>query len=248
MDLSNFFTPEADLPQDVGFSPFGSEHLAVLWLLAVVSALVVALGCRLSWARRQRMLRTMAVTMVVMELCKDLILALQGRFSVGYLPLHLCSMAMFLCLWAAWHPRSDAAGQLLWSLCFSGGMAALLFPDWTDMPLWHFQSVHSFLYHAMLVQFSLIAVLTGQARPRVGRLWKVALFLLPAALVVYGLNLLLGTNYMFLIRPVAGTPLVLCARLPGRLGYLAGYGALTALVLVLLDLPFTLWARWTGRD
>lgn len=91
----------------------------------------------------------------------DLILGITGAFSVGYLPLHLCSVAMFICLYAAWHPRSDTVGQLLWSLCFSGGLAALLFPNWTKLPLWHFLSIHSFIYHAMLVQFSLIAVITG---------------------------------------------------------------------------------------
>lgn len=244
--MAYFFTPERELPSNVGFARFGGGHLVVLGILAVLSALVVFAVCRLTPRRRDRVLRAMSGAMVVMELLKDLALAAQGAFSVGYLPLHLCSMGMFLCLYAAWHPDSDGAGQLVWSLCFSGGLAALLFPDWTRMPLLHFQSVHSFLYHAMLVQFSLISVISGRARPRVGRLWKVALFLVLAAIPVYGINLVLGTNYMFLNRPVPGTPLELCARLPGTWGYLLGYGLLAAAVLVLLDLPFTLWARASG--
>ncbi len=223
----------------MGFSRFGAAHLAMLALLTALSALVVFLGSSRSPVRRQRLLRQMAVAMVAMEVSKDLILGMIGAFSLGYLPLHLCSLAMFICLYAAWHPDSDTAGQLLWSLCFSGGLAALLFPDWTRMPVLHFQSLHSFFYHAMLVQFSLISLLSGQARPRLSHVWKVWVFLLCASLPVYGLNRLFHTNYMFLSHPIAGTPLELCAQLPG--GYLLNYGLLVAVILALLNLPFSLW-------
>lgn len=244
-----FFTPEKALPAGVGFSHFDQSHIAALVCLGALSVLVILAACRMTAPRRLRFLRGMAVAMVVMEVLKDLILGVIGAFSVGYLPLHLCSIAMFICLYWAWHPHSGGAGALLWSLCFSGGLAALLFPDWTRMPLLHFQSLHSFLYHAMLVQFSLIAVITGQARPGLQNVWKAALFLVIAAVPVYLLNCLLDTNYMFLNRPLPGTPLELCARLPGKWGYLAGYALLAGGILVLLNLPFSLWTRWkTARQ
>ena len=246
-DMGYFFTPEAELPAGVGFSLFGPEHLAALGVLGAASVLVILLGCRMDPEGRGRLLRWMAGVMIGMEILKDVTLGLIGAFSVGYLPLHLCSMAMFICLYFAWHPSSGGAGQLLWGLCFSGGVAALLFPDWTDMPLIHFQSLHSFVYHAMLVQMSLIAVLSGMARPRLRELWKTMVFLALTAAVVYPVNRALGTNYMFLSRPVPGTPLDLCARLPGRGGYLLGYGLLATGVLFLLDLPPELCALWKRR-
>ena len=94
---------------------------------------------------------------------------------------------------------------------------------------------------------SLIAVLSGMARPRLRELWKTMAFLALAAAVVYPVNRALGTNYMFLSRPVPGTPLELCARLPGRGGYLLGYGLLATGVLFLLDLPPELCALWKRR-
>lgn len=242
-----FFMPEAELPPDVGFSHFDSGHLTALAALTALSALVVLLGCHMSAQHRRRLLQAMAVAMVVMEVLKDIILGWIGAFSVGYLPLHLCSIAMFVCLYWAWHPDSDGAGQLLWGLCFAGGMAALLFPDWTQMPLLHFQSLHSFLYHAMLVQFALIAVLSGQAQPRLQSVWKAGIFLLAVAVPVYLFDKLMDTNYMFLLRPIQGTPLELCAKIPGRWGYLVGYGLLAGAVLVVLDLPFSLWRRWNAH-
>ena len=237
------FTPESQLPAEVGFLHFGRGHLTVLLVLAIISGAVIWLGCRLQEQQRMKLEKVMAVAMVVLELVKDLILALIGAFSVGYLPLHLCSMAMFICLYWAWHPHSDGAGQLLWSLCFAGGLSALLFPDWTDMPLWHFQSVHSFVYHAMLVQFSLLAVVSGQARPSLRSAWKAGVFLVAAAVPVYAFDRAFGTNYMFLLRPVPGTPLELCALLPGQAGYLLGYGLLVIVVLVVLNLPVSLLRR-----
>lgn len=237
------FTPESQLPAEVGFLHFGRGHLTVLLVLAIISGAVVWLGCRLPEQQRIKLEKAMAVAMVVLELLKDWILGRIGAFSVGYLPLHLCSIAMFICLYWAWHPHSDGAGQLLWSLCFTGGVAALLFPDWTDMPLWHFQSVHSFVYHAMLVQFSLLAVISGQARPSLKNAWKAAAFLVAVAVPVYAFDRAFGTNYMFLMYPVPGTPLELCAKLPGPGGYLLGYGLLVLVVLVLLNLPLSLQRR-----
>ena len=245
--LRLFFVPERELPAGVGFRHFGPEHRMVLAVLAVLSAGITAWGCRMKERGRIRLLRTMAGIMVALEIWKDGMLAGMGSFSVGYLPLHLCSIAMFLCLWFAWRPGSDLAGQLVWSVCFPAGVAALLFPDWTNMPLLQFQSLHSFLYHGMLIQFALIAVISGQIRPRIGHAWKTVLFLIVLAAGVYGINLRLGTNFMFLNHPLPGTPLMLCAHLPGRWGYLAGYGLLAAGVILLTDLPFFLWNRVRSR-
>ena len=94
---------------------------------------------------------------------------------------------------------------------------------------------------------ALIAVISGMARPRLRSVWKVMVFLVALAAVVYGINLKLRTNYMFLNRPVPGTPLMLCAALPGRWGYLLGYALLAMCVLVLMNLPFSLWERWKTR-
>lgn len=234
-----FFTPEKDLPAGVGFVPLGRAHLLMLAGLALLTSALVVLGCRMEREKRLHMLRGIAVFMVVMELLKDFLLAVQGAFSVGYLPLHLCSMDMFICLYWAWHPEREGGGQCLYSLGLSGGVAALLFPDWWDMPLWHFQSLHSFLYHALLVAVPMIALITGMVRPRVRQIWRPMLFLVAVAVPVYGLNRLLGTNFMFLQYPVPGTPLEWCGRFPG--GYLLGYGLLVMGVLILLNLPFDLW-------
>jgi hypothetical integral membrane protein (TIGR02206 family) len=239
-----FWTPEARLPEGVGFSLFGLEHMSALGLILAASGLTIFLCCRVTASGRQRLLRILAVVMVALEIAKDLTLAVLDAYTIGYLPLHLCSMAMFICLYAAWHPHSRGAGQLVWSLCLPGAVAALLLPDWTDMPVLQFQSLHSFLYHALLVQFALVDFSTGQGQPRWDQTWKVAAFLAAVAIPVYWINCALGTNYMFLNRPVPGTPLMLCARFPGTWGYLLAYSVLVAVVVLGLEVPVFLWRRW----
>lgn len=65
---------------------------------------------------------------------------------------------------------------------------------------------------------------------------------------MYAFDRAFGTNYMFLLHPVPGTPLELCARLPGTWGYLLGYALLAAAVLVLLNLPFCLLRRGKSKE
>jgi hypothetical integral membrane protein (TIGR02206 family) len=236
-----FFTPEYDIPADKGFTLYGPEHLGALGVLFLLSLWVLWWFRRQSKALQNRVMVGISVSMLLMELLKDFTLGVIGAFSIGYLPLHLCSIAMFLCLYYAFHPGSDACGQLLYNICLPGALCALLFPDWTRFPLWHFQSLHSFLYHALLVQFSLFPVVTGRIQPGLRQVPKSFGFLILVALPVGFLNRLLGTNYMFLSRPSKGSPLEFLAVLPGKYGYLLGYGLLVLGVLCLMELPFSVY-------
>jgi hypothetical integral membrane protein (TIGR02206 family) len=186
--------------------------------------------------------------MIALEVWKDITLGLIGAFSIGYLPLHLCSLGMFFALYYAHHPRADGCGQLLYSVFLPGALCALLFPDWTRLPILHFQSLHSFLYHGLLLQVSLMPVVTGRVHPGLRAVPRAFGMLLALALGVGILNGLLNTNYMFLSWPSAGSPLELLGNLPGIWGYRFGYALLVLGVLVGMNLPWSLARRWAkGR-
>lgn len=242
-----FFTPENQLPENVGFSMFGSVHFGILGAVALLSA------CMLVWFRKQpgskqdRVMVISAGVMIGSEIVKDFILAVIGAFSVGYLPLHLCSLAMFTCLFYSAHPHNRSCGQIMYSVCFPGALCALLFPDWTDFPIMHFQSIHSFFVHTLLVQFSLFPLVSGRCRPGWPGIWKSIVFLTAAAVPVAGLNYLLHTNYMFLSHPSKGSPLEFLAGIPGRYGYLVGFFLLALGVVCLLNLPFCIYNAWKKR-
>ena len=160
-----YFTPEGQIPAGEGFTLMGWQHLLMLAISGTFTMLSLRWMRRLHTGELNRLLRILGGVMLGLEVLKDFILAVIGAFSVGYLPLHLCSLAMFVCLYYGAHPWSKNCGQILYSVCFPGAMCALLFPDWTMFPILHFQSIHSFVYHTLLMQVSLAPVVTGRIRP-----------------------------------------------------------------------------------
>jgi hypothetical integral membrane protein (TIGR02206 family) len=179
---------------------------------------------------------TVAALALSLELERAALLLHLGLYDRGRLPLHLCTLSIYLCFFHSLRP-SKTLGQFLYALSLPGAIAALLFPDWADYPAWHFVTVSSFLLHFLMVLYPLMQVISGEIKPDAKQLPRVLLMMLCLAVLVYFLNLALDTNYMFLNYPLEGTPLMLFASL-GRPGYLVVYPVLIALVwLFLYGLP-----------
>ena len=94
--MQYFLATAETIPQGMGFSLFSPLHLT--WLLAFLAAAVL---CSLFYRRRspagrRRMRRVFAALLVADELFKVVCLLMGGTFLYGYLPLHLCSINIFL--------------------------------------------------------------------------------------------------------------------------------------------------------
>lgn len=245
--MEYFFTPQTELPSGAGFSLGSREHITALILLLGCTLLLLLMSSHMSHGAKARMLQVLSSSMLVLELGKDFILGLLGAFSIGYLPLHLCSMSMFVCLYYTFHPQSKRTGQVLYSVVLPGALSALLFPNWNVFPLLHFQSIHSFIYHGLLLFFGLFPVVSGQSRPGLEAILPsmgcLCLFALPAGLF----DAYFHTNYMFLRSPSKGSPLEFLTVIPGKYGYLAGLFLLALSVVTLMNLPFWLAGRWKAR-
>ncbi len=231
--MQAFFSAAPDVPNGVGFVPFGWFHLG--WLLAVAALCGVFLRYGTGWsAQRSVCVRKIATAaMAGSEIVRLVILALGGSLNRGVLPLHLCSMAVWLCLLHAWRGW-DWTGQTLYGLCLPGACAALLFPDWTGYPPQNYFCLHSFAIHGATVVYIVTQGAVGAIVPRRAAWYKPLLFLGAVLPPVYVLDRVWNVNYCFLLRPSHGSPLELL----GRLGtgwylpaYLAGMAALIALML-----------------
>lgn len=219
--MNNFFASEGSGSPKNGFERFGFGHF--LWLFAVVTGL--ALGCfAYKSARRSHRPRLRLLTAslaLALELGRAGLLLSRGLYDLGRLPLHLCSLSIYLCFLHAltgW----PGLGQFLYAFTLPGAACALLFPDWAGQPLCGFITVSSFLLHFLLVLYPLMQVAAGDLRPELRRLPGCVGWMLLLALPVYFLNKRWNTNYMFLNLPLAGSPLALFAFL-GNPGYLLGY-------------------------
>ena len=81
-----------------------------------------------------------------------------GQWNWSYLPLHLCSINVFVCLYNTLTDRSWCKEEL-YALCIPGAALALLCPSWRDVPGWFtLINLHSVSIHALLVLYPVLLV------------------------------------------------------------------------------------------
>lgn len=214
--MGDFFAFETELSKNSGFSLFGGCHAAWLLGMSAVGIFFVKWYCKSSIRKRNRIKHTMAVVMPAMALYRDGILFITGHFGKGFLPLHLCGMALWMApLYIATKKRFIGVIYVL--LCVPGAMGALLFPDWNMYPVWNYMHIHAFLSHGILVIFGMALLISGELLPEWREVYEPIVFGITGAICVYRLNESLHTNYWFLNVP----PKNVCS---GALSYIAGTG------------------------
>ena len=222
------------MPEGMGFQTFGATH--ILWLLAGLILWIVACVFyrKLSEGKRKIMRIALGVYIFTQEMVKNLVLLLLGEFSWGHLPFHLCGINILLIAFDV-IKETKVVRSFLYYFAIPGAALALLFPNWTDMPVWNFFHIHSFTIHILLVLYPLLLVTTDQVSTDLASALRGTALLVAMAIPVYGLNLLWGTNFMFLMKPDSGNPLEMFEKLLGS--HLWGFPILLPVVLLVMYLP-----------
>ena len=235
--MEHFLDTVETIEDGLGFPQFGWLHLA--WLAACI--LVTVANCiwyhRLGETGRGRWEKTVALLLIADEAFKVVCLLIGKRFLPDYLPLHLCSINIFLILIHAWK-KSQVLNNFLYVVCIPGAMAALLFPSWTELPPANFMHLHSFTVHILLAMYPLVLAVNGVLKPKLKAVPGCMLMLLGMAIPVYFLNRLLDTNFMFLMFAEEGNPLYIFQQKWGN--HLLGYPILIAGVVLIMYTPLLL--------
>ena len=230
-----FFETKDTIEKGVGFEPFDATH--IFWLVLMVVLAVV--GCmvykKLDEKRRCTFRRVLAALIVADELYKIIGLLAIGKYTAGYLPLHLCSINIFIIAIHAFKPYR-ILDNFLYTVCIPSSLAALLLPNWTKLPLLNFMHIHSSTVHILLLLYPLILTLCEDMKPRFRDLPKSLGLLLGLAIPVYGINVWLGKNFMFLSNPGGVAPLVFFEKLWGN--HLYGYPVLIAAIVAVMYAPW----------
>ena len=164
-------------------------------------------------------------------------MACTGQWNWSYLPLHLCSINVFVCLYNTLTDRSWCKEEL-YALCIPGAALALLCPSWRDVPGWFtLINLHSVSIHALLVLYPVLLV-EGGYRPSVRRVPQVLAFLFGSALPIYFLNKPLHTNFYFLNNPYGNVITSTFTAWFGEKFYILGFLPAIALALVLMYAPW----------
>lgn len=183
----------------VGFSLFGKTHLIWIFAFVVLAISIPLIYRKLSVKARNIMRITVAALILLDEVWKWVFLFIGNRYEHGYLPLHLCSINVFL---VAFHifKQPKVINNFLYTICIPAGIIALLTPSWTALPPANFMHIHSFSIHILLALYPLMLTVGGDIKPELKMAPKCLLLLLGMAVIVLGINFLCDTNFMFLMR------------------------------------------------
>ena len=222
-----------------GFSILSAPHITVLVIIAIASIVAALIYRKLSVAMQDAVGLCLGIIIAVTDISHYIIYYFLGELSVFAIPLHLCAMAVYVCLLHS-IIRADWMGQVLYALCLPGVWCALIFPDWTRFPFFSYQSLDSFIIHGLISAYITAQLISGRITPRLKAIWKPVVFLGITAPIAAIANRFLGTNFMFISRASQGSPLEWLASLTGESHalYLILYGLLVLIVMTLLYLPF----------
>ena len=153
-----------------------------------------------------------------------------------HLPLHLCGMTVTVGAFMLWF-RSYRLYEVLYFWGTGGALVALMTPDVVQA----FPHPVFFLFfasHGLGFMAIMFATLVMGFRPRPRSLLIVMPVTAAYALLMYPVNLLLGSNYLFLLaKPAQPSPLDWFGPWPA---YLPGLIGMTACALFLLYAPFAI--------
>ena len=236
--MKYFWLQYEELPEGLGYGRFSPQHWATLAGCALLIAVLLFLFRRMPEERKNLWMRVIPWVMAALECFKDLFLIQAGRFGAGYLPLHLCSLGLFVFLLYA-HSKTarwkGVFGEIAVTLILPGSIAALLFPDWAHLyPVFNFMNLYGYVWHSLLVIYPLLCLSQKQVRLSIRHIHYDFLFLLCTVPPVYLFDRIFHCNYMFVNWPPKGTPLEWIASVTGDAVYLAGYAVFSVFVIVLI--------------
>ncbi len=226
------------------FELFGTAHLA--FIAFVVFCLVVLLprlrGKDERYLRRFRI--TYTVIMVVNELAWHIWKAWIGEWSVQtMLPLHMCSVFVILNS-IMLLTRNYRIYEFSYFLGIGGAMQAVLTPDAGIYGLPHFRAWQTLIAHSMIMSAAIYMTVVEGYRPTWRSLGRVFLWANVYMLVITGVNLLIGSNYMYTLRK-PDTASLIDVLGPWPL-YLISLELVALVVCVILYIPFAI-KDWRAR-
>lgn len=190
-----------------GFQTFGTPHLVAMALTVVLPVLLSLIAKRAS----SRSAAALGIVLGVLLLGNELIhwgfrIAGYGPdvFLRYFLPLHLCGIAMFATSIALMF-RNQTAYEIAYFWGLVGSANAVVTPGNLAVDYPQYRFFQYFIAHSGIVAGVLYATWGLKMRPTLGGLFRAFLWLHVLAAVAAVVNLLSGSNYMYLSSPPWGT-------------------------------------------
>jgi hypothetical integral membrane protein (TIGR02206 family) len=217
------------------FILFGTWHLVALALIVILN--IAMLGFRKSSEKTREIVRwTMAIILWIDELSWHLWNLYWGHWTIQtMLPLHICSILV----WAAGFMlifKNYRIYEFAYFIGIGGAMQALLTPDAGIYGFPHFRVFQTMISHGLLITSAIFMTTVEGFRPTWKSFWRVIVGVNIYAAVMFPINRLLGTNYLY-INGKPATASILDA-LPAWPYYIIYMELIGLVIFFLLYLPF----------
>lgn len=223
------------------FVLFSVEHGLTVAVIVAAWVAIILRGRNHDASRAHRGGRGLAVTLVAYHVIETWVRYVVLDLPLSQvLPLHVCGILFYISAYALW-TRRQLAFEISYYWTFGGTAHSLITPDVpVGFPTLEYFSF--FVSHGLLLLAALYLTLVLRLRPRPGSMWKALGAINLFAVLVGAINLVLGTNYMFLMaKPAASTLMDYLGPWPW---YLLSLEGIAVVSFALWYLPF--WLRERG--
>lgn len=181
------------------FRLFSSEHLWTIVIILFLSILLFVLKKQIR-LKKQFLRIFLAGFLFISMLSHQIWLVQEGAWKAkSSLPLHLSDLAVILAI-VMLLSKSSKLFQFMYFAGIASSIQAILTPDLGKYSFPHFQYIVFFLTHGAVIIACLFMLIAYQFRPTWTSLWISVLIVNGYAAVVYFLNKLLGSNYLYIIK------------------------------------------------
>ena len=228
------------------FEPFGTQHWLATGITVGAGVLLPLLVRRFAVPNLEETARKVIVLCVAAYIGIGLVLktGVYGLPLQQILPLHLCDASVVLGALTLWL-RSYRLYEVVYFWGTGGVLAALLTPD-LHVVFPHPLFIIFFVGHGLAFLSVMFATLVWGFRPRAVSILIALAATAAYSLLIFPVNLLLGSNYLYLMRkPAQPSPLDYLGPWPW---YILGLGAVTACVCALCYLPHVRFAAHEAAE
>ena len=186
------------LSVEIEFHSFGGQHLGALTVFAL--CILATVWCIRNFDERQNLLfsRRVSIFLMITVVVFSVIKIYFNRFNLLIdLPISLCNLFAILAPLLFWRPNQRRL-EVIYFLVMAGTIQAMLTPDlYVGFPSNEFFKY--WIVHGGLVVLVIHNIFAFQMYPRLKGILITFGWLNVYSLALYGLNLLMGANYLYLM-------------------------------------------------
>jgi hypothetical integral membrane protein (TIGR02206 family) len=180
------------------FVLFSLQHWIAIACIVLAGLLLILSQRKAGAASRQRTRWALALILVVNESTWQLWNLFTGQWSIQtMLPLHLCSALVWLSAYML-VTKNKAIYEFAYLIGIAGALQAILTPDLGQYAFPHYRYFQVFVSHGCIIIAALYMTLVEGYRPTWQSVKRVALYGNIYVAAVFVLNLLIGSNYLFI--------------------------------------------------